>query len=224
MSGAPLVDAALAGRGVLHGFGVRGSTAPARCARPRQVHGAAVVSAAACRGATPPEADAVVATAPGEVVGVVTADCVPILLAIGDGEAVAAIHAGWRGLARGVVEAGVAELVRASGAAVTRVTAAIGPHIGPCCYEVDAPVLEAVRDRLGAAALEHARAARVGHAMLDLGALVAHALRAAGVRAGAIGSDAALCTACDPLRFHSYRRDGPRAGRLVHFAARREEA
>ena len=221
----PLVDAALARRGVPHGFGVKGSVAPAGCARPRQVHGAAVVSAAACRaGATPPEADAVVANARGDVVGVVTADCVPILLAAGDGAAVAAIHAGWRGLARGVVEAGVAELVRASGAAVTRVTAAIGPHIGPCCYEVDAPVLDAMRERLGEQALAHARAVRAGHAMLDLGALVRLALVRAGVRAEAIGGDAALCTACDPVRFHSHRRDGPGAGRLVHFAAIRQEA
>lgn len=223
MSGAggrPLVDAMLVRQGVAHGFGVKGSAAPAHCARPRQVHGAAVVPAAACRGAAaPPEADAVVATAPGDVVGVVTADCVPILLAVDGGAAVAAVHAGWRGLGRGVVEAGVAELVRASGAAVTRVTAAIGPHIGPCCYEVDAPVLDAMRARFGDAAGEHAQRVRTGHALLDLGALVRLALERAGVRPDAIGGDAALCTACDPQRFHSFRRDGPGAGRLVHFAA-----
>jgi hypothetical protein len=216
----PLVDLALARCGVPHGFGVRGSVAPDRCGRPRQVHGAAVVSAEACRApGPPPEGDAVVATAPGDVVGVVTADCVPILLAVGGGRAVAAIHAGWRGLVRGVVEAGVAELVRASAVAVTRVTAAIGPHIGPCCYEVDAPVLEALRARLGAEAMAHARPVRAGHAMLDLGALARLALRRAGVGEAAIGSDAALCTACDRERFHSYRRDGPGAGRLVHFVA-----
>jgi hypothetical protein len=216
----PLVDPGLAGRGVPHGFGVSGSRAPGGCLLPRQVHGAEVVTAQAWRPRGPaPQGDAVVATSPGTSVGIVTADCVPILLVAGDGAAVAAVHAGWRGLARGVVGAGVAALVRASGAPVARVVAAIGPHIGRCCYEVDAPVLDALSGQLGATALATARPVRVGHAMLDLGALAQAALLCAGVPAHAIGRAAALCTACDRERFHSHRRDGPEAGRLVHFVA-----
>jgi YfiH family protein len=205
---------------VPHGFGVRGFAAPPACLRPRQVHGAAVVSAAALRAARPaPEADGVVATEAGAMVGVVTADCVPILLAAADGAGVAAVHAGWRGLARGVVSAGVAALARASGTEPVRIAAAIGPHIGACCYEVDAPVLDAISAELGAPALASATPVRSDHWMLDLGALATFALVQAGVPEPAIGKTAARCTACDRERFHSHRRDGPGAGRLVHFVA-----
>jgi YfiH family protein len=218
VSSLPLVDPMLARCEVAHGFGVRGSLAPEGCLRPRQVHGAGVVRAETWRASGPaPEADAVVASRPGAVVGVVTADCVPILLAAPAGASVAAIHAGWRGLARGVVRAGVAELARAAGSGAERVVAAIGPHIGACCYEVDAPVLDAIRAELGGAALASATGVRSGHWMLDLGALAALALERAGVPRASIGTAAAHCTAGDPERFHSFRRDGVRAGRLVHF-------
>jgi YfiH family protein len=176
------------------------------------------VRADACRGpGLAPEADAVFATEPGVVVGVVTADCVPILLACARGAGVAAVHAGWRGLARGVVEAGVLELARASGAPPARIAAAIGPHIGACCYEVDAPVVDAIAARLGPEALASAAPVRAGHWLLDLGALAALALARAGVPRRAIGNAAARCTACDAANFHSHRRDGAGAGRLVHF-------
>jgi YfiH family protein len=218
LSALALVDPALAALGVRHGFGVRGLAAPEGILRPRQVHGATAVRAEACRGPGPaPEADAVVAIGRGAVVGVVTADCVPILHAEVRGAGVAAVHAGWRGLARGVVDAGVRELARASGAPPTRIAAAIGPHIGACCYEVDAPVLEAVAAQLGQGALASAAPVRPGHWLLDLGALALLALMRAGVPRQAIGSAAARCTACDAERFHSHRRDGAGAGRLVHF-------
>jgi len=217
---APLVDPVLARRRVPHGFGVRGSAAPEGCLRPRQVHGAEVVRAEAWPAALPaPQADAIVATRPGAVVGVVTADCVPILLVAAHGAGVAAVHAGWRGLARGVVRAGVSGLLEATGSGASGIFAAIGPHVGACCYEVDAPVLDGVSQELGAGALASASPARPEHWMLDLGALAALALERAGVPRAAIGTAAARCTACDGLRFHSYRRDGPRAGRLVHFVA-----
>jgi YfiH family protein len=220
LSPLPLVDPMLARCEVPHGFGVRGSLAPEGCLRPRQVHGAGVARAEMWRASDPaPEADAVVASRPGAVVGVVTADCVPILLAAPEGASVAALHAGWRGLARGVVRAGVAELARAAGLGAARVGAAIGPHIGACCYEVDAPVLDAISAELGSAALASATGVRSDHWMLDLGALAALALERAGVPRASIGTAAARCTACDREHFHSYRRDGARAGRLVHFVA-----
>jgi len=202
---------------VRHGFGTRGAPAPKGFVRPHQVHGAAVVEAAACRdGKGRAEADAIVSTVPGLAVAVVTADCVPVLLAAPGATAVAAVHAGWRGLAAGVVMAAVETLDRASGAGPSELVAAIGPHIGPCCYEVDEPVLEALERTHGRAAREAARPARPGHAFLDLGSLACSALLGAGLAGAAVGAVAAACTFCDAARFHSYRRDGARAGRLFH--------
>ena len=216
----PLVEPRLAGSAACHGFGLRGTPEPAGLARPRQVHGAAVVGAADClKGAERPAADAVVATTPGVPVGVLTADCVPVLLTSGAGDAVAAVHAGWRGLAAGVVTAGVEALATAAGVGPERLLAAIGPHIGPWCYEVDDAVLDALAGRHGQAMGRALRPARAGHAMLDLGALVDAALVRAGVPQAAVGRAVAACTCCDPRRFHSYRRDGAGAGRLVHFIA-----
>jgi len=165
--------------------------------------------------AAPVEADGIVCSLAGVAIGVVTADCVPILLAGRKGPAgctVAAVHAGWRGLCSGVVAAGVASLLEPA------VVAAIGPHVGPCCYEVDAPVLAAVGERFGPDPPAGAvRPGRAEHAWLDLGLLAAAELQRAGVPPAAISRGTVACTACDPQRFHSYRRDGPRSGRLVHF-------
>lgn len=206
--------------GVRHGFCLRGDPGPPGLRRPRQVHGAAVTTAAVCAAAGgPPEADAVLSGEPDVAVGIVTADCVPVLLAAGSGRAVAAVHAGWRGLALGVIGAGVRALRDALGGEATLV-AAIGPHIGACCYEVDAPVIEALRPRFGASLGGALQPTRAGHALLDLSVLARESLRAAGLASGEVGFCGA-CTRCDPARFHSYRRDGAGAGRLVHFIAPR---
>ncbi len=195
-----------------HGFGLRGSPELPGLVRPRQVHGCTV--ARVREGVAEPEAADAIVAGDSAAVGVVTADCVPILLMADGGIHAAAVHAGWRGLAAGVVEASV-DALRACGARSLR--AALGPHIGPCCYEVDEPVVEPLRERLGEG-LEGALApSRAGHTMLDLGAAVRAALRGAGLAREAIGADATACTRCDPERFHSYRRDGSRAGRLVHW-------
>jgi YfiH family protein len=206
--------ALLHGCGARHGFGTRGDAPPARLLRPRQVHGARVASAREC--AEGIDADAVVARGGADAVGVVTADCVPVLAASADGRAVAAIHAGWRGLAAGVIEAGIAALrAQAPGAPLRAV---IGPHIGPCCYEIDSPVLDALR-HFDADLDAASSPSRPGHRFLDLGALARSALLRAGVSHDAIGEMQRGCTSCDAQRFHSYRRDGPRAGRLVHWIA-----
>jgi YfiH family protein len=192
--------------------------------RPRQVHGARIATDAECAGPAPPAADGVVSRTPGRRVAIVTADCVPILMASASGAAVAAVHAGWRGLAAGVVEAGVAAL-RELAPRGSPLLAVLGPHIGSCCYEVDAPVLDALRLRFAERLDRCARPARPGHARLDLGRLARGALRAAGLAPDAVAALPAACTHCDPVRFHSYRRDGRQAGRLVHFiGARREQA
>jgi YfiH family protein len=207
-----LRDPGLDAAGVAHGFGTRASPELA-VLRPRQVHGIGVVWATP--GAALGDADAVLTRSPGARVGVVTADCVPILVAAG--AAVGAIHAGWRGLAAGVVEAGVAELARAVPGASIR--AAIGPCIGGCCYEVDAPVLDALRVRYGDVLDAALAPARPGRALLDLGRVVAHALGRAGLAFEAISDAARACTRCDAARFHSFRRDGSAAGRLLHWIA-----
>jgi YfiH family protein len=210
-----LVHELLAERGVRHGFGVRGVEPPGDLWRPRQVHGSALVVAEGERWREPPAADAVAASRPGRAVGVVTADCVPVLLASARGEWVLAVHAGWRGLAAGVVEGAVAFLRgrRPEGGWV----AVVGPHVGPCCYEVDAPVVDALRVRFTNELDDALRPTRPAHWRLDLGRLARRACERAGLDPTRVGVLPDACTACDPERFHSHRRDGPGAGRLVHF-------
>ena len=220
MSAAPLRHELLRRAGVEHGFGVRSTPAPAGVRRPRQVHGVRIVTAADCAGTTPPDADGVVSVVYGVPVGVVTADCLPVLLAAENGSAVAAVHAGWRGLAGGVIEAGVDALRHATGNGI-RIVGVVGPHIGSCCYEVDAPVLDALDARYSGALSGATRETRPGHALLDLGELARGALGACGIEAGAFPG---TCTRCDAELFHSYRRDGPRAGRLLHHIAAGDEA
>jgi len=212
----PLTHPLLREIGLAHGFGTRGAPEPPHVVRPRQVHGTDVALLRPGAALSRDEADAVVSLDPGVPVAVVTADCVPILLGDERGRAVAAVHAGWRGLAGGVVQAAVAALAREA-AAPARLRAAIGPCIGACCYEVDAPVLEPLARRFGAALGPALRPARPGHSLLDLAALTRHALLQAGLAPERIGGFEAACTHCDAERFHSYRRDGRAAGRLLHF-------
>jgi polyphenol oxidase len=138
------------------------------------------------------EADGQVTSAAGVAAIVLTADCLPVALA--GPERVGMVHAGWRGLAAGVIEEGV----RATGA----VAAAIGPGIGPCCYEVG----DDVRAVFGTA-----------ERTLDLKAIARARLEAAGV--GEI-HDCGLCTACDAERFFSHRRDRGVTGRQAGLAWR----
>ncbi len=218
----PLRHALLSSIGVDHGFGLRGlrglaELAGLRC--PRQVHGIAVATAQQCAGQDPPpEADAVISEEIGVRIAVVTADCLPILLAGDRGRVVAAVHAGWRGLAGGVISACLAAL-RERLEKSERVAAVIGPHIGKCCYEVDEPLLGALEERFSEALPRALHQSRTDHARLDLGLLAREALRAEGVENDRIGFVEGACTACDAERFYSYRRDGPETGRLVHFIA-----
>jgi YfiH family protein len=206
-----LEDPLLAAAGWRHGFGLRTSPPLPGVRRPVQVHGALVVRAEA--DGPLGEADAALATRAGVAVGVVTADCVPILIA--GGGAVAAVHAGWRGLAHGVIPRAVEALAEHVGGAP--LLAAVGPSIGACCYEVDEPVLAPLAARFGAALDGALTPARPGHALLDLRALARTALLDAGLPAARVGAPAGLCTRCDATRFHSFRRDGPAAGRLLSW-------
>jgi polyphenol oxidase len=168
----------------------------------RQVHGTRVLTLdGATDDAAIAEADGVVTAARGVAALVLTADCLPVALA-GDG-AVAMVHAGWRGLADGVLEAGVAAL-RAAGASGP-VHAAIGPAAGACCYEVGPEV--AARFDAGALRGRH----------LDLKGVAGGRLRAAGV---AEVTDVGRCTMCEPDVFFSHRADGPLTGRQGGLAWR----
>ena len=197
---------------VRHGFGTRDSGAPSGVRCPRQVHGTGVAVVHEPEPRELGEADAVVCDHPEVLIGIVTADCVPILVASRDGRAVAAIHGGWRGLAAGVVDAGVAalrELTRGE------LVAAIGPHVGPCCYEVDEPVLQRLGERFSNVLDDATRPARPGHVWLDLGVIAQAALRHAEV--SAIERLPGTCTACPGAPFFSVRRDGADTGRQVHW-------
>ncbi len=211
----PLLEAC----GVRHGFGTRDVPTSAQILRPKQVHGCLVAEIAATGKPHPTEADAIVASrasTPGSTIGVVTADCVPILLATPRGEWVAAIHAGWRGLAKGVIAAALQRLA-SEGVQLKELRCVIGPHIGPCCYEVDALVYDAMQEAFGDSAATAFEVTRPGHWKVALGQLVQRSLHFAGVSPEHIGELPDTCTCCHSEVFHSYRRDGEASGRLVHF-------
>jgi YfiH family protein len=161
-----------------------------------QVHSARVLRAApAMRGE---HADGLWTDEPGLPILAMSADCLPIVLALAgtDEPAVAVLHAGWKGLLAGIVEAGVGGL--GSGT----LTAAIGPGIGPCCYEVGEEVAMPFRERFGNDVVRENR--------LDLWTSAERALRDAGVQQV---DRFDRCTACEPETFFSHRRDAGRTGR-----------
>lgn len=202
--------------GIAHEFGQLGSREPDRVIRPSQQHGTEVAFVRDAADRDPGQADAVVSSLVGAAVGVLTADCVPVLLAMDGGRVVAAVHAGWRGIAAGVVASAFEAMARFAGP-WGHVAAVIGPHIGACCYEVDSPVIERLRVRFATALDSALLPVRSDHSMLDLQALVRMELIGAGVRSTDLGSFPGACTCCDAERFHSHRRDGTRAGRLLHW-------
>jgi YfiH family protein len=210
-----LRDPVLISIGVEHGFGQRGAQPPEKTVFSVQVHEADVFEARSPVGPIRPRADALFSTVRGLSIGIVTADCVPILLATEDGSAVAAIHAGWRGLASGVIEAGL----RAIGSAAKGMSfaAAVGPAARGCCYEVDDPVREALADNYAGSLEEFLAPGRPGRYQLDLPCLATRILIENGVDQNQIGLQNRVCTICDADRFESYRRDGVDSGRLMHF-------
>jgi len=211
----PICEPVLRELGIRHGFGVRGSQAPDSTVFPVQVHGARLIREDALGGAEGVPADAILARRAGISVGVVTADCVPILAASDEGRAVVAIHAGWRGLAAGVVEVGLEGLRHAAPGRPLAV--AIGPAARGCCYEVDEPVVAALSARYGPLATDFLSQSRPGHHLLDLAGLARQVVRGATGAGAQIGSAAMLCTICGGDRFESHRRDAAAAGRLRHF-------
>lgn len=171
-----------------------------------QVHGTEVATLGRDE---PGSADAAVALGPGLVCAVLVADCLPVFLASRAGDRVGLAHAGWRGLAAGIVEATVAALAIEP----TQLIAWLGPVIAPAAFEVGAEVRAAFVAAEPAAAAEF-RPGRAGRWLADLPALARRRLAACGVTEVHGGG---LCTFADPARFYSFRRDG-QTGRMAALA------
>lgn len=174
----------------------------------RQVHGSDVATfdAPGATGDEERQADAAVTRAPGVVLAILTADCLPILLCAEDGSEIGAVHAGWRGLAAGVIEACVTRLSTRP----ENVIAWLGPAIGQASYEVGDEVRDAFV-ALSSSAGEAFAPTRPGHWHCNLYTLARQRLRTVGVtRIYGGGFD----TLTDP-RFYSYRRDGVQSGRFA---------
>ena len=156
------------------------------------------------------EGDALIASQPGATVAVKTADCVPLLLVDERKRRVAAVHAGWRGTLAAIAQAAI----RALEAEPADVRAAIGPAIGPCCFEVGPEVAREFQ------AIFPERADLEARTTLDLVEANRRLLIAAGIAPERIDS-ANLCTRCEE-EFHSFRRDRERAGRMYSWIGIRE--
>ena len=178
----------------------------ARAVSLRQRHGTVVVDAGAVAGGYLdasvrwPEGDALVTGEPGLPVIAHGADCLTAALVAADGSRLAVVHAGWRGLVAGVLEA-------AAGRVGPGFAAFVGPGAGACCYEVGDDVAGPLRERFGDDVVSGGRA--------DLATAARRALEGAG--AGEVVTSG-LCTICDPDRFHSHRRDGAGSGRQAVIA------
>jgi purine-nucleoside/S-methyl-5'-thioadenosine phosphorylase / adenosine deaminase len=156
-----------------------------------------------------PEGDALFTRVRGLALSVATADCVPVLVAEQTGRAVASIHAGWRGTSGGITRRTVDAMVQALGVDPVSLTAVIGPHIGVCCMEVGEEVFEWFHDPT-----VFSRRPEWPRPHLSLAAANRAQLEAAGVPAGSVHVSG-LCTRCRADLFHSYRRDGDIAGRML---------
>jgi YfiH family protein len=199
---------------------------PDRVAFMRQVHGDGVAAVDSVPESAP-EADALIADRPGVFVAVKTADCLPLLLLDLRRRVAAAVHVGRRGALLRIAGKTAGLMCSRHGCDPGDIIALIGPAIGPCCYEVDEPVLGPLR-----AALPHCdayvrrvevhesangNATRRESLRLDLPGLAKAELIAAGVSPDAI-HDTGLCSACRPDLFFSYRRDGAKTGRQLAAA------
>lgn len=190
---------------LVHGFGTRRSPDLLRdptLATLHQIHSDICVAARGQAGVLG-EGDALVENTHGRLVGVKTADCLPVLMVDEKNRAVAAVHAGWRGTAAGVMRAAVRKMQEEFGSIPANLHAACGPSIGECCYEVGPEVA--------------AHFGRTGRCRIDLARINRSQLLDAGIAASRIYL-AGLCTMCGEEDFYSWRRDKERAGRMLSFA------
>jgi YfiH family protein len=190
---------------LVHGFGTRLSDIPAafgQIATLKQIHSSSCVAAEGRTGLLG-EGDALIENRPGSVVAVKTADCIPILLVDERLQAVAAVHAGWRGTAARIVAEAVMAMTGRFGTSAEDLHAAIGPGIGKCCYEVGPEVA--------------AQFGGQGRGHIDLAAANRRQLEESGVTPRHIYASN-LCTMCRSEEFDSFRRDQAAAGRMYSFA------
>jgi len=185
--------------------------------RPAQVHGAEVARpSGAPPGTLPGKADAVVVRGAGAA-AIATADCVGAIVAAPEAGAFAVVHAGWRGTIAGALPAAIRALAAESGARPEAMIVALGPSIGGCCYEVGSEVADRFRAAF-AADLQPPVFGRRGDATtLDLSAANRHQAIAEGIPASSVHA-CGICTSCRNDICWSYRREGPRAGRMWTLA------
>jgi YfiH family protein len=183
-----------------------------------QVHGDSiwVIDAAQAYNPSGPEreADAMITNRTGMAITVRTADCLPILIGDDVKKVVAAVHAGWRGSLNAIASKTVLKMRSSFGSDPKNLWVGIGPAIGPCCYEVNGPVLKPLRERFeywSEVVMEKGN----GKGMLDLAGLNARQLTASGVSPNRI-TVANACTFCHPEGFYSYRRDGDSSGGMIN--------
>jgi len=183
--------------------------------RAKQVHGAEVVYVEG-QPAEWPEADALWSARRGLLLGVVAADCVPVLVASEDGDAIGVAHAGWRGTSLGVTRR-LVEAMAAGGVRPGRLVAALGPSIGPCCYTIDEGRVDLVRERLGPGNDD-----LVANGRFDLWSANARQLREAGVAAVEVSG---ICTRCGGAHVWSFRGRASAAeyGTCLAFIGRPED-
>ncbi len=161
----------------------------------------------------PLQGDGLITAERGLTIGVLTADCVPILLLDPDRPVVGAVHAGWRGTAQGIAGKAVARMCASFGCTASRLRAAIGPAVGPCCYVVGEDVARPFR-RMGPGAERFLHPEGSGRWKLNLAALNRHQLMGGGVSAHHITSSS-MCTSCRKDLFFSVRAEGDPTGRQI---------
>ena len=194
---------------IQHGFGTKrtdGWPNPATITTVRQVHSDSVLEAE--RPGVAGEGDAMMTDHAGLMLSIRTADCLPILIADSRQRAVAAVHAGWRGTVSGISVKTVRAMTKRFGSRVEDLRIAIGPAIGPCCFEVGPEVAIQFRK------LFPERPDLDCRTSIDLIEANRRQLGQLGIASAQIVT-VNLCTACHPHDFHSYRRDGDAAGRMV---------
>lgn len=196
--------------GMIHGFGTRAShswpgTYPTAVVR--QVHSADIVlvDAAGEYG----QADALITSQPGFLLAIRTADCVPAVIVDPATHSVAAVHAGWRGITAGILPKTLERMTQHFGTSPAEVLVAIGPAIGQCCFEVGPEVASQFQSWFPE------RTDLSQKTTIDLRETSLRQLTSSGVPRAAIELATDECTRCHPDRFHSWRRDAERSGRMV---------
>jgi len=161
------------------------------------------------------EVDAILTNQPGIMIGVLIADCFPVLLWDTDKKVIATVHVGWQGAAKGILGKVVTAMIKNFSVSANQVRAAIGPGIGAHKYEIDRPVRDAFRQGSGFWN-EISAETRLGHWQLDIAKSCRLQLREAGLEEKNIET-AKECTCCHPELFFSFRRDQGQTGRQIGF-------